>query len=102
MNIIDATPATLAALGAARDRAENELRKMRRINSAFKAGRSAFLRRGFSAFDFQKFADTIERHPEYGAVPFPPRFVLAKKAQLERLEKEITIGTRFLTPAKAS
>ena len=102
MNVINATPATLAALGAARVATENELRKMRRINSAFKAGRREFLRRGFADADFKKFADTIARYPEYGPVPFPPRLVLAKMAQIERLEKEITVGKRLLAPAKAS
>jgi len=102
MNRIDATAATLAALGAARAAAENELRKMRRINHAFKQGRRVFLRRGFSADDYQKFADIIARHPEYGTVPFSPRLVWAKMAQIERLDKEITIGKRLLAPAKAS
>jgi len=101
MNIIDATPATLAALGAARDKAENELRKMRRINSAFKLGRRAFLQSGFPADDFQKFADIIARYPKYGAVPFPPRFEFAKIAQIERLQMEIVVGAKFLTPANA-
>jgi hypothetical protein len=102
MSTIIATPATLAALGAARAAAENELRTMRRINSAFKAGRREFLRRGFADADYRKFADTIARHPEYGPVPFPPRLVLAKVARIERLDKQIAVGKRFLTPAQAS
>ena len=102
MTTIEATAARLAALGAARRAAENELRQMRRINHAFKAGRREFLRRGFTANDFQKFADTIAKHPEYGPVPFPPRLVLAKMAQIERLDKQIAVGKRFLTPAQAS
>lgn len=102
MTTIAATPATLAELITARDKAENELRTMHRINSAFKAGHREFLRRGFSDDDYQKFADTITRHPEYGPVPFSPRLLLAKMAQIERLEKQITVGKRFLTTARAS
>jgi len=102
MTTIAATPATLADLITARKKAENELRQMRRINHAFKAGRREFLQRGFADADFQKFADTIARHPEYGPVPFSPRLVLAKMAQIERLDKQIAVGKRFLTPAQAS
>lgn len=101
MTTIAATPDTIAALVSAKATAENELRQMRRINHAFKKGRDEFLRRGFSPVDYQKFADTIERNPEYGPVPFSPRLILSKMAQIERIEREITIGERLLTPAKA-
>lgn len=101
MTTIAATPDTLAELVKTRETAENELRKMRRINHAFTKGRAEFLRRGFSPEDYEKFAATIERNPEYGPVPFFPRLILAKMAQIERYDKEIIIGKRFLNPAKA-
>ena len=101
MPTFTATPAALAELLKAKAAAEYELKKMRQINSAFRAGRHGFLRRGYSAADFQKFADTIMRNPDYGPVPFSLRLVLAKVAQIDRLGKAIIIGQRFLTPAIA-
>lgn len=101
MSTITATPAALAELAAAKKNAENELQKMRRINDAFRAGRREFLQRGYSAADFQKFADTIEHNPEYGPVPFSSSLMHSKKAQIERLDKAITAGQRFLAPAIA-
>ncbi len=101
MNVIPATPAALAELLTARITAENELRRMRRINHAFRRGRNAFLRKGFSDADFQTFTGMIKRHPEYGPVPFSPRLLFAKMAQIERLEKQHTVGKRLLTPARA-
>ena len=102
MTTTAATPAALAELIKAWKAAQNELRQMRRINHAFKAGRREFLRRGFADADFQKFADIIAKHPEYGPVPFSPRLVLAKMAQIERLDKQIAVGKRFLIPPQAS
>lgn len=101
MSTITATPDALAELAAAKKNAEGELQKMRRINDAFRAGRRGFLRHGYSIADFQKFADTMQRNPEYGPVPFSPSLMLSKKAQIERLDKAITAGQRFLTPAIA-
>lgn len=100
MTTLPATPTTLAALLAARKTAENELRKMHRINHAFTAGRNKFLQHG-SLAEYKQFADTIRNNPTYGAVPFPPRLLLAKTAQLERLNKQIIIARRLLAPAKA-
>jgi hypothetical protein len=97
MTAITATPDAIAELLKAKATAENELRKMRRVNSAFKAGRREFLRRGFSPADYQKFADTIARNPDYGPVPFSPRLILAKKAQIERFGKQLATGKQFLT-----
>ncbi len=101
MNAIPATPAALSELLKARITAETELRRMRRINHAFRNGRRAFLRRGFAEADFQKFTEIIKRNPEYGPAPFSPRLLFAKMAQIERFDKEIEIGKRLLTPAKA-
>lgn len=101
MTTIAATPATLAELVKARETAENELRTMRRINHAFAKGRAEFLRRGFPLADYQKFADTIDRNPEYGPVPFSPRLIFAKLAQIDRIDRQILIGKRLLTPAIA-
>jgi hypothetical protein len=102
MNTIPATPAALAELAGAKATAENELRAMRRANHAFRKGRREFLRRGFTDDDFRKFTDAITRNPEYGPVPFSPRLLLAKMAQIERIERQIAVGKQFLTPAKAS
>ncbi len=100
MTTIDATPATLAELITAREAAENDLRTMYRINRAFKAGRDAFVQQGFSADDYDTFAATMRRYPEYGPVPFSLRIQSAKVAQIESLNKQIIIGKRLLTPAK--
>lgn len=102
MTTIAATPDALAELQTAKAKAENELRTMRRINHAFRGGRREFLRRGFADADFQKFADVIALHPEYGPVPFPPRLILSKMIQIERIGKQLATGKRLLTTAQAS
>ena len=101
MTTIAATPDALDELIKARATAEKELRTMCRINHAFTKGRSEFIRYGFADADFQKFSDTIERHPEYGPVPFSPCLMRSKMAQINRLEMKILAGKRFLTSDKA-
>ncbi len=101
MTTITATPATLAELISAREAAEKDLHTMYRINRAFKAGLKSFVQQGFSANDYDTFAATIRQYPEYGPVPFPLRIQSAKAAQIESLNKQITIGKRLLSPAKS-
>ncbi len=101
MTTIDATADSLAELITAREAAEKDLRTMYRINRAFRAGRDAFVQQGFSADDYDTFAATIRRHPEYGPVPFPLGIQSAKAAQIESLNKQITIGKRLLSPARS-
>lgn len=87
MTTIPGTPNTLAALVSAKATAKDELRRMRRINHAFKAGRREFVQCGFSSADYQKFADVIEHNLDYGPVPFSPRLLLAKIEQINRIDK---------------
>ena len=96
MTTIDATPETLAQLRTAAQKARRELSKMRSVNTSFRAGLYVFLQRGYSEADFRKFAETIERNPDYGTVPFPAALIANKIAEMERLEKSVRISENLL------
>ena len=102
MTTIAADYNTLENLRATAEKARNDLTSMRRINAAFRNGRAAFLACGYAETDFQKFTDTMQRHPDYGSEPFPRSLIHNKIAEIRRLDSAIRVGVSLLSNSKAS